>query len=177
MLNIIQKPSPNFQVGRGGYEPEIIVLHIAEGSLSSMDSWFANPVSQVSSHYGVGFKGEIHQYVQDEDTAWTQGRVLNPTFKLYKPGVNPNKYCLSIEHEGFDLSLVHETQINTSIELIKVLAANWNIPISRDTVIGHYEIFSGKPNCPATDKSIIDKMVLQTRESIKADIIRLLDLL
>src|SRR3990167_11456499 len=98
---IIQKPSPNFTKGRGSYyKPELIVLHIMVGSLSGTDSWFTSSISKVSSHYGIGFNGEVHQYVKEEDTAWTQGIVNNPSFKLYKQGVNPNTYCLSIEHEG-----------------------------------------------------------------------------
>jgi len=178
---IINKFSPNFTAGRKGYVPEIIVLHVIDGSQVSCDSWFANPISQVSANYSIGFTGEIHQYVKDEDTAWAQGRVTNPTFSLYKPNVNPNLYCLSIEHEGTDLSIVHEAQINASAELIRSLAGKWNIPIDRDHIIGHYQIFAGKPNCPATDKSIIDRIVRQAqeptppidREKTKAEIIRL----
>lgn len=162
-MQIIQKPSPNFKAGRSGYKPEIIVLHVMAGSLAGTDSWFATPTSQVSANYGIGFNGEIHQYVKDEDTAWAQGRVVNPTFTLYKPSVNPNLYCLSIEHEGQDLSVVHEAQISASVELIKALASKWNIPIDRDHIIGHYQIGAYKPNCPATDKSIIDRIVRQAQ--------------
>lgn len=162
-MNIIQKPSPNFKVGRSGYKPEMIVLHIMAGSLTGTDSWFADPTSQVSANYGIGFNGEVHQYVKDENTAWAQGRVVSPTFKLYKPGVNPNLYCLSIEHEGNDLSIVHESQISATVELVKALTSKWGIPIDRDHIIGHYQIFSQKPNCPATDKSIIDRIVRQAQ--------------
>ena|ERR1035437_7143402 len=167
-MNIIQKITPNFKVGRSGYKPEIIVLHIMDGTLSGTDSWFADKVSQVSSNYGIGFNGEIHQYVKDEDTAWCQGLKIppinKPLFKLYKPNTNPNDYCLSIEHEGNDLSIVHEAQINASVALIQSLCAKWNIPIDRDHIIGHYEIDPiRKPNCPATDKSIIDRIVRQAQ--------------
>lgn len=164
-MNIIQKQCPNFSVGRDGFKPEIIVLHIMAGSLSSATSWFATPVSQVSSHYGVGFKGEVYQYVKEEDVAWTQGLKVPPvnkppTFKLYKQGVNPNKYCISIEHEGEDLSKAPEAQIKTSVELIKDIAKRWNIPIDRDHIIAHYEVDpTRKPNCPTPDRTFIDKIV------------------
>lgn len=179
---IIQKPSPNFAVGRKGYKPEIIVLHIMAGSLSGTDSWFASNASQVSANYGVGFNGEIHQYVKDEDTAWAQGRVDRPSFSLFKPNINPNLYCLSIEHEGQDLSIIHEAQINATVGLIRSLASKWNIPIDREHIIGHYQIYSLKPNCPSTDKSIIDRIVKQAQEEsekdkIKTEIKRLVDLL
>ncbi len=165
-MNIIQKPTPNFKVGRSGYKPEIIVLHIMAGSLAGTDSWFANPISQVSANYGIGFTGEIHQYVKEEDTAWAQGRVLAPSAKLLKPGINPNLYCLSIEHEGYDLSIVQEAQISASVELIKEIAARWSIPIDRDHIIGHYEIFLGKPNCPATNKAIIDTIIKRAQGTL-----------
>lgn len=153
MLNITQKHSPNFIKGRSGRTPEIIVLHISTGSLASMDSWFSDIKSAVSSHYGIGFNGEIHQYVQDLDTAWTQGRVKNPTFKLYKPNVNPNLYCISIEHEGKDLAKAPEAQLNASVSLIRTITAKYGIPRDSDHIIFHNEIFSDKPNCPTSDRS------------------------
>lgn len=166
---IIQKPTPNFSVGRGGFKPEIIVLHImvdkVNGSISETDNWFLHSSGDkaVSAHYGISSIGDVHQYVKDEDTAWAQGKVENPSFKLYKPNISPNLYCLSIEHEGIDLSKATEIEINTSVNLIRSLAAKWNIPIDRDHIIGHYQIRSSKPNCPATDKSIIDRIIKQAQ--------------
>ncbi len=157
-MNIIQKQSPNFYKGRNGNKPEIIFIHIMDGTLTGTDSWFANPASKASSHYGVGFSGEVHQYVKEEDGAWTQGLVDNPTWK-YRPGVNPNYYGLSIEHEGKDLSKGPDAQINATVSLVRAMAARHNIPIDREHIKGHYEVRISKPNCPATDKSIIDRIV------------------
>lgn len=159
-MNIIKKPTPNFGVGRfAGQKPEIIVIHIMDGTLVGTDSWFANPASQVSAHYGIGQNGEIHQYVREEDTAWHAGRVQNPTFKLYKPNTNPNGYTIGIEHEGNATSVWSEAMKKASAELIKAIATRWNIPIDRDHIIGHYQIFAGKPNCPAVNKGIIDELI------------------
>lgn len=156
-MNIIQKPSPNF-AGRTG-KPELIVIHIMAGTLAGTDSWFASPASQVSAHYGIGVNGEIHQYVQEKDKAWHAGRILNPSFSLYKPGINPNEYTIGIEHEGQDLSKNPLIQLQTSANLTKDICTRWNIPIDRNHIIGHYQVFSDKPNCPATDKSVIDKII------------------
>lgn len=164
MLNIIQKPTKNFTAGRKAYSPQVIVLHIMVGSLIGTDDWFSRTASQVSANYGVGFGGEVHQYVKDEDTAWAQGNVNTPTFKLYKPGVNPNLYCLSIEHEGYDLSEAPVKQLNASVELIQALSTKYGIPIDRDHVIGHYEINRlDKPNCPSVDKKILDVIVARAK--------------
>lgn len=164
MSNIIKKPCTNFFIGRsstqGVFKPEIVVIHIMVGTLTGTDSWFAVPQSQVSAHYGIGLTGEVHQYVEEKDQAWHAGRVLNPTFKLYKPGgVNPNLYTIGIEHEGQDLSKGPMTQINASAALLRDICTRWNIPIDRDHVIGHYQVYDQKPNCPATDKSVIDKLI------------------
>lgn len=169
-MNIIQKPSPNFVPGRGIYKPEVIVLHIMAGTLQGTDAWFMNPNSKVSAHFGVGFNGEIHQYVRESDTAWANGIVNSPSFRLYKPGINPNLYTLSIEHEGFNLTDASDAERNGSVELIKNLCATYNIPIDRDHIIGHYEIdLLRKPNCPSVDKSIIDAIVAKAKGSSPAN--------
>ena len=60
-----------------GYKFIAIVDHIMSGTLTGTDSWFANPVSKVSSHFGVGKNGEIHQYVDLDNPAWANGGVNN----------------------------------------------------------------------------------------------------
>ncbi len=177
---IKQVPSPNFGE-RNNYKPEIIVIHIMDGTLLGTDSWFQTPISKVSSHYGIGFTGEIHQYVQDEKAAWTQGYHEGATFKLHKPGINPNLYCLSIENEGRNLVNAPTVHINALVGQIKALAARWDIPIDRSHIIGHYEVDPvRKPNCPTSDRIFLDKIVAMAngesdREKIKSEIHRLVD--
>jgi N-acetylmuramoyl-L-alanine amidase len=178
-MTIVQKISPNFTRGRGGYRPEVIVVHIMAGSLSGTDRWFADPQSQVSSHYGIGLTGEVHQYVSENDTAWHAGRVNNPTFRLYKPSVNPNLYTIGIENEGQDLAIAPEAQLNSLVELIQAVAIRWGIPIDREHIIGHYEIDSvRRPNCPASSKGIIDSVVSRAKPlspALKDEILKKMD--
>lgn len=160
-MNIIQKPSPNFSQRK--YKPEMIVIHIMVGNMVGTAAHFKDPKSVASAHYGVGLKGEIHQYVKETDKAWHAGVVDRPSFKLYKPGVNPNDYTIGIECEGKDLSKNPLLQLETVANLIKEIASRWNIPIDREHVIGHYQInLKNRPNCPATDKSVIDKIISLT---------------
>lgn len=182
---IVNKTTPHYTVGRSGQTPQVIVLHIIEGSQTSCDNWFANPISKVSAHYSVGLSGEVHQYVKESDTAWANGRVQNPTFSLYKPGVNPNAYTVSIEHEGQNLSFAPEAQLKATVELIQAIAGRLQIPLDRNHIIGHSQIYSAKPNCPSPNLAIVDKIVQMAqsveepvdKEKTKVEIKRLLDLL
>lgn len=157
---MIQKPSPNFS-SRNGNVPKYICVHIMAGSLAGTADWFSKPISSVSSHYGIGLSGEVNQYVDEKMSAWSNGRVDNPTAQIVKDnlGVNQNSISLSIEHEGQDLCTAPIAQLDASAQLIKTLCAKWNIPLDRQHVIGHYEIFSRKPNCPATNKDVIAKLI------------------
>lgn len=181
-MEIIKKYSPNFG-SRDGQSPKYICLHIMAGTLIGTDAWFANSTSQVSAHYGIGLNGEIHQYVDEDKSAWANGQISNPTAWIVRNNlnINQNKISLSIEHEGQDLSKGTIAQLEASAGLIRTLTAKYGIPCDRDHIIGHYEIKNTKPNCPSTDKSIIDKIVnmakspVSDKEKIKQDIIKLVN--
>lgn len=157
---MLSKPSPNFS-SRDTYKPEAIVIHIMAGTLVGTDSWFQSKTSSVSAHYGIGLNGEIHQYVQEDKAAWHAGVVTNPSWKLLKPDINPNKYTIGIEHEG-QLDTVWTPEMKkASAGLIADICSRWSIPIDRDHIIGHYQINAvNRPNCPAMNKSIIDELIV-----------------
>lgn len=158
-ITVVKKYTPNFTVGRKNNIPEAIVIHVMDGTLIGTDSWFENPFSGVSSHYGIGKTGEIHQYVEESNTAWHAGVVYKPTWKMMKPGLNPNLYTIGIEHEGTANSTWTDALKESSAKLIKDICTRYNIPIDRDHIIGHYEISAKKPNCPAENKSIIEELI------------------
>jgi N-acetylmuramoyl-L-alanine amidase len=145
--------SPNFSRGRRGYRPEAIVVHIIEGSLSAADSTFnaRNPGTDdgpVSAHYGVGNQGQVHQYVDEMDSAWHAGTVDEPSWRLLKPGVNPNRYTVGIEHEGNRHSPWTPAMYEASAGLIAAISKRWVIPLDRLHVVGHHEIRASKSFCP-----------------------------
>jgi N-acetylmuramoyl-L-alanine amidase len=151
-MNIVNIPSPNFFKGRKSYKPEAIVVHIMQGTLYGTDSWFQSPVSKTSAHYGIGKKGEVHQYVNENDAAFHVGRVNAPTWSLIKQAdnglyINPDYYTIGIEHEGDVNTDWTEEMYQTSANLIKAISLRWNIPVDRQHVIGHHEIYSLK-KCP-----------------------------
>ena len=87
-MKITWKGSPNHTTGRSGHKIDHITLHIMAGTLAGTDGHFKNPNSQVSATYGIGANGEVHQYVSESDTPWSDGNALS------------NMTGISIEHQG-----------------------------------------------------------------------------
>lgn len=150
----------NFTKGRAGHKPRAIVIHIMAGTYIGTDAWFHNPAAKASTHYGVSKKGEIAQWVSEYDTAWHCGTIIRPTWKAINPHVNPNFETIGIEHEGKPTDVWTQEMKIASSQLIASIAKHWNIPLTRDNVIGHYQLSAGRrDNCPAVDKSIIDELI------------------
>lgn len=141
--------SPNFS-GRGACEPEAIVLHVTgPGSMAGMASWFKNPASQVSAHFGIGKNGELHQYVPLEAAAWHAGILnrpdtSNPTIAGWlASGLNPNRCTVGIELllGGPAEPLVEYPAMASTLDsLLLWLRDTTGIPLDATHVIGHYQI-------------------------------------
>lgn len=146
---------------RDGIKPIAIVNHITASTASSCDNWFRDPNNNVSSaHFLVTKKGEVNQYVDIKQMAWANGITVDnmpsATSALVKEKspTNPNKYTISIEHEGNGEALT-DAQLKATIELhkwiIKQVKEIYGVDISvnRKYIIGHSEIDpKRKPNCP-----------------------------
>lgn len=156
MLNIQRRPSQHFARGRAGQKPTAIVIHVIEGTLAAADSWFRAPESKVSAHYAVGKRGEIHQYVNEGDTAWHAGRIHNPTWAGIRPGINPNAYTIGIEHEGKADEVWPDAMYEASAELVADICRRWSIPCDRAHIVGHREIY-GLKTCPG--RGDVDRLV------------------
>jgi hypothetical protein len=149
----------NFRSGRpAAQRPMAIVIHVMDGTLVGTDSWFNDPASKVSAHYGVGKNGAVHQYVKETDTAFHAGTVVRPTWPLYRPNSNPNYYTIGIEHEGrgLDSHPWPAAQLAASLALAADIAARWNIRIDSAHIIGHHEIRASKPHCPGRGLDLDD---------------------
>lgn len=160
-MEIKKKLVPNFS-SREGHKIEMVVVHISAGSLDSMTSWFMNPASQASSHYGLGKDSTVICYVEEQNKAWHAGVIYKPTAKIVKQNgtLNPNFYSIGIECEGTDLKNAPEAQRKALYSLISDICKRNGLPINRDTIVGHYEIATKtRVNDPSTDKTIMDKIV------------------
>lgn len=150
-MNVASRPASekNYSRGREGHRIQALVIHIMEGGMNGTLAWFRNPVSKVSAHYGVSRKGEVVQYVPDEDTAQHAGVVDHPTAELVheNAGVNPNLWTIGIEHEGMSAQEPSPVQMVTSAELVAHLCEKHGIPLDEKHVIPHRAIRSSK-SCP-----------------------------
>jgi N-acetylmuramoyl-L-alanine amidase len=157
-MNIVPKScgSRNFKIGRDSQKVEAIVIHIIEGSQTSCDNTFANnTLSSVrSAHYSVGKNGAIHQYVQEGDSAFHAGKIVNATWTGLKKSpsgtfLNPNLYTIGIEHEGFASDEWTQQMYESSSQLMKAIALRHGLEILTlgVNVVPHRDIRSDK-TCP-----------------------------
>lgn len=131
--------------------PIAIVHHIAEGWLRTMereDFWRSRGSSV---HFAVGLNGDIIQLVPLTGAAWGNGWVREPSWPLLVSGTNPNRYTISIEHEGFTGDPWPEAQLAASAALTAWLLKTIAQPPDKLHVIGHREIDSiTRANCPGS---------------------------
>ncbi len=150
------------------FKPEAIVIHIMCGSLEGTDAWFNDQASGVSAHYGVGKAGEIHQYVNELDTAFHCGTVDDPTWDMLttpeKLGVNPNKFTIGIEHEGQPDDEWPDAQYQASAQLIDEISRRHGIILTRSTLVPHHWIRASK-RCPG-EKVDLDKLIAMALEVV-----------
>ena len=160
-------PTPNFERGRQGELPRLIVLHTTVGSWSGTIDWFGRKESRVSSHYLVGLDGRVAQFVDEQDTARHAGKVLDPSCELViERGGNPNLYSVGVEFE--DGGSPHDAdrpaaQYASGAYLVAGVASRWGIPLDRRHVIGHREITTAK-ECPGNldvDRVVADAAATQ----------------
>ncbi len=165
--------------GRKGTIPDTIVNHISQGSKESCIDWFTSVKNtQSSAHFLVCKNGDIYQFVKIEDMAWSNGLYLEDikkakSLKVKNRNINPNRYTISIEHEGLYESTegeLTEKQLNSSICLHKhIIDYVYNkykkiISVDRKNIIGHYEIDPiRKPYCPG-EKFPFKKIIKKIKE-------------
>src|SRR5207244_1995205 len=133
--------------GRGEFKPEAVVLHRSGGTLAEIDKRYAQAATFTSAHYAVASDGSVHQYVEEADTAFHAGVVVNPTWQLIKPGRNPNFYVIGIELEGEAGDPTTGAQYDAAAALIAEIAARYQFGTDADHIVLHSEIRAGR-SCP-----------------------------
>jgi len=148
-MNIKQVPahSNNYEKGRRGKTIKWIIMHWIVGTLQSADATFKNPTRIASAHFGIG-QNEIHQYVNEGDTAYHSGNF------------DVNLQSIGLEHEGGPNLPITDNVYKQSAELVAYLCKKYSIPFDRVHIRKHGEI---KPTqCPGTLD--IDKVIKMAKE-------------
>lgn len=183
----------NFHIGRQALI-SAIVIHVMDGTLKGTSALFSQRPDQrngaqhshaSSAHYGISQSGFIVHWVSEEDTAYHAGNVQEPTWVRIKDewsksshrfsGLNPNAYTIGIEHEGTGseelakrLYLSYawpDAMVEASAALIAQICRKHMIPMTREFIVGHNEIFSGK-TCPGP--APMDRLVQRAKEIDRA---------
>ena len=153
--------SRNFKTGRPSHlSIKAVVIHIIDGSQAGADATFLDNTltNPRSAHYSVGRSGNVHQYVQEQDTAYHAGVVVQPTWAFMETQktaagnyINPNFYTIGIEHEGKADDDWTDAMYAASSDLISSLSQKYDSlkTLTRDNVVMHREIRANK-SCPGS---------------------------
>jgi hypothetical protein len=151
------------------------VVHITgNSSLPSAESevaWRKNtPSVQNSATFFVNRNGSFVQALGDplRMDPWTNGDVSQPDTSnpriaaMVADRVNANERTIvSIENVGYEPgNSITAAQEATDARIIAYYHAKAGVPVTRQTVIGHYQLNStSRPNCPAVNKAVLDRIV------------------
>ena len=143
--------SPNYE-SRGGLKPEIVVIHIGDGSLKSILAEIKNPLTEKAYHYLINMDtGEVINCVDEKMSAWANGIVWNPASKIvkerYLKNISINKISISIAASGFANDNPTETYYKSASKLLKEVCERNGIPIDSEHVIPHHSVRRDK-TCP-----------------------------
>jgi N-acetylmuramoyl-L-alanine amidase len=141
-MNIIQKPSPNFD-DRLGVESTILILHYtgmetAEAALTRL----TDAAAKVSSHYTVDENGGVYQHVDEGDRAWHAG------ISSWQGETNINAMSIGVEivnpgHE-FGYREFPDTQIKAVQNLCQAIMARHEI----EYVLAHSDVAPDRKQDP-----------------------------
>ncbi len=141
----VWRPSPNYS-SRGGYRPQLVVIHTCEGGYSGCWGWLSNTRAGASAHYVVNTTGsEISQLVRESNRAWHVAADYqcsrNGGQKCGLNGVGTNSISVGIEHAGYaSQSSWPAGQIDASARLVCNITKDWGIARDRFHIVGHGQL-------------------------------------
>jgi energy-converting hydrogenase Eha subunit A len=162
-------PTRNGSYGSGAMMG--VVMHTMVGDLPGTASWFNNPQSQASAHFGIAQSGEIWQFgpVGKGWIAWAQAEG--------------NEAWYSVEHadDGNPANPLTSEQVTASAQLLECLSAFAGFPLQVSNSVtekgyGWHGMggaaWGGHPNCPGNvrkaQRTEIVALAAQIRSPAKA---------
>lgn len=191
---VVEKPAiqwvgahpANFERGHDGLAWEAVVLHVAEGTMAGIDTWFNEPNARASTHFAVGRDGAVHQYVSLADTAYGHGAIepgytatlIDANRRADGGARNPNTWAIGVEHEGKSGDAMSPAQFEASTGLVAWLFATALLPggasdvrIDRDHILRHAEISPRtRARCPGYPEETLARYVARVREVVEGPV-------
>lgn len=149
-MNIIQRPSENFNERKGCKTPNLIIVHYTgTKTADEAAAYYLNQTTDpnagpISPHYMIDGDGTIYQFVQDDKRAWHAG------VSEWKGEKDINSHSIGIElvNEGefANYPPFEDAQLKSLVTLCTDLQQRFNI--SAADVIGHDDIAPGRKKDP-----------------------------
>ncbi|OAI14540.1 hypothetical protein A1507_15315 [Methylomonas koyamae] len=155
----------NFRQGRpGGFRPDAIVLH-SVADLAQAELGYQTGGSFVSAHYAIAGDGRVRQYVDEKDTAFHAGLVVNPSAALVeqRPNGNPNYYTIGIVLEAAAGSEFSAEQRAVCARLLREIADRWRIALDAEHVLPHSAI-RASADCPGAALNLVELLAAAVPE-------------
>jgi soluble lytic murein transglycosylase-like protein len=112
-----------------GIRIDTIVIHDLETSYDAGVNYLAQPTNYAATHYVMrSSDGAVTQMVPTKDIAFHAGNY------------STNLHSIGIEHEGYAVQGAKwytEAQYEATADLVKYLAARFDIPLDRQHIVGH----------------------------------------
>jgi N-acetylmuramoyl-L-alanine amidase len=111
---------------------KFIIIHYTALEFEEAIKCLCDPISQVSSHYIIKSDGQIFELVDPANVAWHAGIS-------YWQGLRRiNDYSIGIELDNLGCNSYSAKQMDSCINLCKMLVAKYNIP--SNNILGHSDI-------------------------------------
>lgn len=117
---------------------KFVIVHANGATVKSTIAWFQNVLANVSYHYLVSLRGEVFQFVDENERAWHAG------LSAWGGERNLNDLSVGVSIESLEgtQSQVTEAQYTALLELIRDIQARHNI--KTEHVLGHKEVSPGR---------------------------------
>ena len=130
-MNIITNiASPHYSIRTNPIK--FIIIHYTELTFDDALDRLCNPLSKVSSHYLIKSDGKIFELVDTSNVSWHCG-------VSYWNGLDTiNDHSIGIELDNLGCEAYSIEQMNSCIDLCKILMSRYNIPNAN--ILGHSDI-------------------------------------
>ena len=149
---IYRSPNYGYPKGSNGRKGQKVIgvgVHITGAEWQSNYNWIMNPKANASYNAMIKRDGSIVSFVQEENAAYSHGKIVKPNWPLLKSGVNPNLYTLSVSRVGSNQNLWDPPQMDSTVRLILYWSKRWGFEPKWPYVFGHRHIDSvGRWFCP-----------------------------